>query len=254
MKKEGLCAFILSSIIIMSIVSSMYGPAPEQYNSIPQSSLYPALTTPPDSEPLVSQVSQIPAIVPLDDRGDTIADSDVMPGSTTTVVTELISSYVTIEKRESPGTESHTFLQPAMPDPEPYSVGYITIYSLTNQNVSQSSPLVSFSLLNPPLVIDYSIEPLKIAEIKYMEYKELSTMHQENHVITRPYEDAWFRVIVRDKDTGQIVAEDGFGRTYSFQSPNQLVLRETGNYSFEFTGVHATLDLTMKVKKEGNFP
>ncbi len=144
--------------------------------------------------------------------------------------------------------------QSTIPEPERYGAGYVTIYSLTDQNVSQSSPLVSFSLLNPPLILDYSVEPLKVAEIKYMEYKELSTMHLESHVIARPYEDAWFKVIVRNKDTGQIVAEDGVGRTYSLQSPRQLVLRENGNYTFEFTGIHAKLDLTMKVKEEGNFP
>jgi hypothetical protein len=255
MKKEVVCAFILSSVIIMSIASSLYGPGTGQYSFTPQSIPYLGLASPADSDLPESQVSQIPTIVPSDNPGEELPDTDViLSGSGTQPVTKSISSYVTIEARESPEIESHTLLRPTIPDPERYGAGYVTIYTLTGQNVSQSSPLVSFSLLNPPLVIDYSIEPLKVAEIKYMEYKELSTMHQESHIIARPYEDAWFKVIVRNKDTGQIVAEDGVGRTYSLQSPKQLVVRENGNYTFEFTGVHAKLDLTMKVKEEGNFP
>ena len=53
---------------------------------------------------------------------------------------------------------------------------------------------------------------------------------------------------------GEIVSEDGIGGTYSLQTPKQLVVRGTGNFSFEFTGEYSTLDLTMKVKQEGNLP
>ncbi len=40
--------------------------------------------------------------------------------------------------------------------------------------------------------------------------------------------------------------------TTSFQTPKQLVVREYGNYSFEFTGGYGVLNLTMKVRQEGN--
>jgi hypothetical protein len=159
---------------------------------------------------------------------------------------------VTIEPKEPPKIESHTYIQPTTS--QRYGEGYITIYSLADQKISQVLPLVSFSLLNPPLVIDYNVTPSTAVDIKYLEYKEMATMHKENLVINRPYEDTWFTLIVRDKDTGEIVTEDGFGRTYSFQSPRQLVLRECGNYSFEFTGDYGNLDLSMKVRQEGNFP
>jgi hypothetical protein len=175
-----------------------------------------------------------------------------LSGTDTNPVIKSISSYVTIETKKSPEIETHTFIQPKIV--QKYEEGYVTIYSLTNQEVSQVLPIVSFSLLNPPLVIDYNITPTNATDIKYMEYKEMATVHQENLVINRPFEDTWFEVIVRNKDTGQLITEDGFGRTYSFQSPRQLVLRENGNYSFEFTGDYAKLDLTMKVKNEGNFP
>src|SRR5512139_1615345 len=102
MKKEVICAFILSSIIIMSIASSLYGPAPGQYSSTPQSALNPALDPPADSYPPESLVSQKSSIVPLDNQGAAISDTVMnRSGSETEPVTKSIYSYVTIEARES---------------------------------------------------------------------------------------------------------------------------------------------------------
>ena len=165
---------------------------------------------------------------------------------------ETISPYVTIEPKASPDILRREFLQPSIA--QKYGEGYVTIYSLTDQNVSQVLPLVSFTLRNPPLVIDYNITPHNMLDIKHVEYKMVDTYYEKNLEINRPYEDSWFMIIVRNKDTGEVVSEDGIGRTYSFQTPKQLVIREYGNYSFEFTGGYGALDLTMKVKQEGNFP
>jgi hypothetical protein len=167
-------------------------------------------------------------------------------------VSEIISPYVTIEPKASPDLVRREFLQPSIA--QKYGEGYVTIYSLTDQNVSQVLPLVSFTLRNPPLVIDYNVTPQNLVDIKHVEYKMVDTYYEENLEINRPYEDSWFEIIVRNKDTGEVVSEDGIGRTYSFQTPKQLVIREYGNYSFEFTGGYGTLDLTMKVMEEGNFP
>ncbi len=249
---------IINTTMLMSIASSLY-PDPgqsvttPQSITTPQSPSYPVLASSADPDPVKPLISLIPTLVPLGNQGAALPDTDVvLSGSGTRSVIKSISSYVTIEAKKSPEIETHTTIQPTLP--QKYEEGYVTIYSLTNQKVSQVLPIVSFSLLNPPLVIDYDVTPTNATDIKYMEYKEIATVHQENLVINRPYEDSWFMVIVRNKDTGQLVTEDGFGRTYSFQSPRQLVLRENGNYSFEFTGDYAKLDLTMKVKNEGNFP
>ena len=183
----------------------------------------------------------------------------VLPGAPLVVTdtakspaSETFSPYVTIEPKASPDMVRRAFLQPSIA--QKYGEGYVTIYSLTDQNVSQVLPLVSFTLRNPPLVIDYNVTPQNLVDIKHVEYKMVDTYYEENLEINRPYEDSWFEIIVRNKDTGEVVTEDGIGRTYSFQTPKQLVIRENGNYSFEFTGGYGALDLTMKVKQEGNFP
>jgi hypothetical protein len=160
--------------------------------------------------------------------------------------------YVTIGSPEVLELETHTMIQPDIP--KQCEDEYVTLYSVTNQTLVQTLPHVYFNLVNPPLIIDYDITPVKSVDEKFLEYKELSTLYQENVTIIRPYEHSWAMVIVRSTDTGQIVAEDGFGKTYSFQSPKQLVIREKGNYEFEFTGDYATMNMTMKAKREGNIP
>jgi hypothetical protein len=244
---------LINTTMLMSIDSSPHGLAPVQDVATPQSSRLPTLASPADPDPPDSLISLIPTIEPLGNEGAALPDTNVIvTNPDTRPVIKSVSSFVTIEPKEPPKIESHTYIQPTTS--QRYGEGYITIYSLADQKISQVLPLVSFSLLNPPLVIDYNVTPSTAVDIKYLEYKEMATMHKENLVINRPYEDTWFTLIVRDKDTGEIVTEDGFGRTYSFQSPRQLVLRECGNYSFEFTGDYGNLDLSMKVRQEGNFP
>ena len=256
---------IINSTMLAAISSSLYSPdrgedsvvsppvTTPPVTSAPQYFQYPALASSADPDPVKPLVSLIPTVVPLGNTGAAVYDTGViLTSSETKPVIESVSSYVTVEPKKSREVETHTYIQPTTA--QRYEEGYVTIYSLANQKVSQVLPLISFSLLNPPLVVDYNITPVNTVDVKYMVYKEVSTVYQENVPIVRPYEDAWFEIIVRNKDTGKIVTEDGVGRTYSFQAPRQLVLRECGNYSFEFTGGFANLDLSIKVKEDGNFP
>jgi hypothetical protein len=48
-------------------------------------------------------------------------------------------------------------------------------------------------------VIDYNLTPLNQVRIKHLEYKVVETYFEENLEINRPYEDFWFRIIVRKK-------------------------------------------------------
>jgi hypothetical protein len=136
--------------------------------------------------------------------------------------------------------------------PVPAADEYLTIYSLNGQQAQANLPYVLFDLYNPPLVIDYTVTPINITDVKELDYKIESTRHHENISVSRPYEQSWFSVIVRDNVTGNVVLEDGYGKTYTQQPAKQLVLYKGGNYRFEFSGGSAVVNLTMKVKKEGN--
>jgi hypothetical protein len=244
---------IINMTMLISITTSIYGPDPGQPVFPAPTSSFPVFASSAVADPPDLLISLMPAIVPLVNQGAPLPDTNVIvsgqgPGASI----KSVSSYVTIEAKETPEVVRHTCIQPEIPQRN--ETGYVTIYALSNQTVSQVLPIVSFSLLNPPLVIDYSLIPADARDIKYIEYKEISTLHEELIVLDRPYEDAWFTITVRNKDTGQLVTEDGFGRTYSFQSPRRLVVRESGNYSIECAGDYATINLTIKVKPEGNFP
>ena len=134
----------------------------------------------------------------------------------------------------------------------PVTDDYFTIYSMDSQPAQQNIPYVLFDLVNPPLVIEYSVSPLNVTDVKELDYKIMAVEHHENVSVSRPYEQSWFSVIVRDNVTGNVVLEDGYGKTYTQQPSNQLVVYKGGNYRFEFSGGSAVVNLTMKVKKEGN--
>ncbi len=163
-----------------------------------------------------------------------------------------IASYLTIETVEQPEIEVRPDLQPRIPERD-FS-NFVTVYSLTNQNLSQVLPSVSMKLVRAPLVIDYTFYPQQILDIKYVEYKEMATVHKDTMTINRTSENAWFRVIVRNKDTGEIVEEDGFGRSYSQDIRKQIVVRENGNYTVEVAGQRAAVDLTLRVREDGIAP
>ena len=204
-----------------------------------------------------------------------LPDAGIIPGLFTNAATSLIGGAGTeqglttdspvISDATPPAPQSYVTLQPvpavpttALPDlgaalPVPVTDDYFTIYSMENQEAQQNYPYVMFNLRNPPLVIDYQVTPMNSTDVKELDYKIMATEHHDNVTINRPYEQSWFSIIVRDNETGTIVAEDGYGKSYPQESsPKDLTVYKAGTYRFEFTGSHAQVNLTMKVNKEGN--
>jgi hypothetical protein len=209
------------------------------------------------AEPVTPLVLKTPTttttpVTPLQIRTPTPATTTIPPTPPLKQADNLISPYVTIETPVPQVTEPRQLLQPDV-SRRSYD-DFITIYSLTNQNLTQAFPNVSFYLVNPPLIIDYTITPYNVTDIKYIEYKMKSTYYKENITVTRPFEDTWFTIIVRDKDTGNIIAEDGYGKTRSTDRSNHLEILKSGNFQFAFDGEFGKVNLTMKVDKLGNIP
>lgn len=117
--------------------------------------------------------------------------------------------FVTMEPQEPDVDDLPKIIQPEMP--RRTDTGYVTIFSLKNQTLFDKQPRVSFNLVNPPLIIEYNVTPYYFSDIKYVEYKIMSTAHDGNIVVDRHYEGTWVKVVVKDKITGEIVQEDGFG-------------------------------------------
>jgi hypothetical protein len=173
-----------------------------------------------------------------------VSESGTIAGATSP------KSYVTLQPVPDSLTPQPRDIREDLP--VPVTDDYFTIFSMDNQQAQQNIPYVLFDLDNPPLVIDYSVTPMSVTDVKELDYKILATEHHENVSVNRPYEQSWFSVIVRDNTTGNVVLEDGYGQTYTQQPAKQLVVYKGGNYRFEFSGGSAVVNLTMKVKKEGN--
>ena len=160
--------------------------------------------------------------------------------------------HVTLQAVPSEPTSAVRDIREDLPVPDTSDL--YTIYSMNGQQAQQNIPSVIFEVKNPPLVIDYTITPMNITEVKSLDYKVMATRHHENLSISRPYEQSWFSVVVRDTADGTVVAEDGYGKGYPEEPSRHLVVYTSGTYRVEFSGGFALVNLTMNVKKEGNIP
>jgi|GEM_PF-2170743 len=179
-------------------------------------------------------------------------DSVLKPDIPAAAYPALPRIYVTIVPPEPVKREQRPTIQAEIPRIS--REGYIQIYALRNQYLSEGTPHVYFNLINPPLIIYYEVSPDYLNDLKYVEYLEGHTLHAETINVSRPFEQTWASVIVRNKATDTIVAEDGYGRIYGLQSERQLVIRQCGEYEFEFNGEFASINLTMEAKRDGNIP
>jgi hypothetical protein len=236
---------IINTTAILSIASTLYGQDPALRMSGASGSSGSASSANPETPRAVPTTSPVST--------GTIPPSPVTTSTKTPIsgsAKNQIISYVTVEPQNPQSAETHNILQPDIPVTS--ISDFVTIYSIKNQSLTEAFPNVSFNLVNPPLVIEYSVIPFNITDIKNIEYKIKSKKYNETLRITRPYEGTWFTVIARDKKSGGIVAEDGVGKIWSFTSPKRIDILNSGNFQFEFDGEFGYLTLTMKVKKEGN--
>jgi hypothetical protein len=235
---------IINTTQIWSLSSTVYGQNPAQQTKSPLS-IGPSATL-WEGETGSGNVQPGPTTTPA--PRTTPAQNDISSQN-------IISPYVTVEQRKQEEDIKRTsiFYEPEKTGSS--GGNFITIYSLNNESLSLANmPSVSFPLVNPPLIIDYTVFPVNITDVKYIEYKLGSTSFHGNINITRVYEDSWFQITLRDKDTSEIVFDEGYGKTHAMKSPNRLEVQKSGNYIFEFSGDYANVTLTVKVKKEGNLP
>jgi hypothetical protein len=207
----------------------------------------PVEGTDPELSPVVIPVTGVPGAV-----SSQVLPADTIPLQPVPKPPSPKKSYVTLQPVPTVVSPPSRDISAALP--VPVTDDYITIYSLNGQQAQANIPYVLFDLQNPPLVIDYTVTPVNITDVKELDYKIRSTRHHENVSLSRPYEQSWFSVIVRDNATASVVLEEGYGKTFTQKPSRQLVIYKSGTYRFEFSGGFAVVNLTMKVKKEGNIP
>ncbi|MFA6364740.1 hypothetical protein [Methanoregula sp.] len=112
---------------------------------------------------------------------------------------------------------------------------------------SYSTNAVTFNLKNPPMYINYTVKPVNITVNKVAASKSGS---KEWQTITfsdyAPY--SWFDITVRDKNTGEILLQDGFGEARGYGiytdatlkpilTSNDLLIEMRGNSITATTGI-----------------
>lgn len=129
---------------------------------------------------------------------------------------------------------------------------YVKIYS-GNKSYNNTAEAFTFDLKNPPMIIYYQVNPVYITDYKWFTPHD-SAKKIDGANITRPMEEAWFKINISDKKTGDSVLTQGWGNIYpSPNSTQTIILREMGSYRIQLSGNWIRgANVTVYVKKEGN--
>ena len=117
-----------------------------------------------------------------------------------------------------------TLIRPPETTPTPDT--YVTIYNQTIQ-YPQATKAFSFDLTTPPLIIEFGVEPKMITRTKHAK-SDYGKREYKDYKQTFPSENAWFVVTVRDRESGMIVAEEGFGKLYSTDTQKRSLWVDPG--------------------------
>lgn len=165
--------------------------------------------------------------------------------------TSTTAKMTTVPTTTTPEIIDTRFLTPATPYPTPtqttgtphvvateptveltqYTNIYYNVLDLNYQTVAYS-----YDLTNPPMIIEICISPEMVT--RKIWYQSRYEDKEEEYTVSKSYisQAAWFEVVVRDKNSGEVVTKDGFAKTYSVDTKKEITIRTTGEYLIEFTG------------------
>lgn len=162
-------------------------------------------------------------------------------------------TYVTISTPYMTPEPTSTLVYRTVPIISPVKEDYVIIYSTKNQPFAFNKTAVSFDLKNPPMLIDFQLSNTNITRNISGESRMLKNEWTFNNTV---YYDpvAYFEVTVREKSTGNIILQDGFGQSkqYGTENPRHLKVYSAGNYLIEFGGNKVRANINLSVKREGN--
>ncbi|WP_292367818.1 hypothetical protein [Methanoregula sp. UBA64] len=178
-------------------------------------------------------------------------------GPTETVTTET-PSYVTAATpfvTETPdngtGASGANLLVPTSTlPPEDRSC---LIYSNT-QNFIYNTSAINFNLKNPPMYINYTVIPTNVTVNKWVQERTGSKKE-----VTYTYSDyapySWFEITVRNKTSGEVYLDDGFGSAKGLSTYTSATLKvmKSDDMLIEFKGQSITATVGIWVKPVGNF-
>jgi hypothetical protein len=109
----------------------------------------------------------------------------------------------------------------------------------------------TYELVRPPLVIEMCFSPNMTSRTIWYE-SQYGSHEEKTQTVTSISPYAWFKVVVRDPVSGQVIAEDGYAKGFSVEPGKDLTIRSPGNYLIEFSGNELSAQIQVRVPKEGN--
>jgi len=176
---------------------------------------------------------------------------------TGTAETTAPEQYVTVVTPYSVGTQesstsasgANPYVTPTQPPEDRSCLIYIN-----TQNYAYNTTAITFDLKNPPMYINYTVVPTNVTVNKWVQERTGSKTD-----VTYTYSDyapySWFEVTVRNKTSGQVYLDDGFGQAKGLSTYTSATLKvlKTDDILIEFKGQSITATVGVWVKPIGNF-
>jgi len=127
------------------------------------------------------------------------------------------------------------------------------IYTDT-RTYTYNTSAINFDLKNPPMYITYSVIPTNVTVNKWVQERTGSKKE-----VTYTYSDyapySWFEITVRNKTSGAVYLDDGFGQAKGLSSYINATLKvmKSDDMLIEFKGQSITATVGIWVKPAGNF-
>jgi hypothetical protein len=203
---------------------------------------------------LIFLVSLTGCVAPPQEQKVTPVDNNNLHQNITMVTTEpsdfTFVTEVTPFERITPVVPTVTYnsLPPTTQIPTEKSC---RIYTKT-QTYAYNGSAFTFNLKNAPMYINYTVIPTNYT------YKKLVTskiVGKGDSVITiDTYSpNSWLEITIRNKTTGEIYLQDGFGKDYSTYLKNTLKIYKQDDLLIEMKGNLITATVSFWVKPEINF-
>lgn len=110
----------------------------------------------------------------------------------------------------------------------------------------------SFTQKNPPMFINYTVVPKNVTVNKA--YTDTNTDKTKTLTYSDYSMSSWFEVTVRNKATGEVILQDGFGaaKKYPTYLSRTLKVLKSGDFVIEFNGNDIKATVNVWVKPHGN--
>jgi hypothetical protein len=110
----------------------------------------------------------------------------------------------------------------------------------------------SFTQKNPPMFINYTVVPKNVTVNKA--YTDTNTDKTKTLTYSDYSMSSWFEVTVRNKATGEVILQDGFGaaKGYPTYLSRTLKVIKNGDFVIEFNGNDIKATVNVWVKPHGN--